>query len=52
LRPFASVEDLTAAIIQYLDHHNGDPTPLVWTTSTESIIAKLRDCKASIETIH
>jgi transposase len=49
---FASVDDLIGAIIGYLDHRNLDPKPFVWTASVESILAKLRDCKAVIETIH
>jgi transposase len=49
---FASVDDLIGAIIGYLDHRNLDPKPFVWTASVERILAKLRDCKAVIETIH
>ncbi len=49
---FGSVEDLTAAIIEYLDHRNQDPRPFVWTASVESILAKLRDCRPIIETFH
>jgi transposase len=49
---FASLDDLIGAIIGYLDHRNLDPKPFVWTASVESILAKLRDCKAVIETIH
>ena len=49
---FASLDDLIGAIIGYLDHRNLDPKPFVWTASVERILAKLRDCKAVIETIH
>ena len=49
---FASVDDLSAAIIDYLDHHNQSPQPFIWTASVESIVAKLRDCKSIIETNH
>jgi len=49
---FTSVDDLSAAIVDYLDHRNDDPKPFVWTASTETILAKLRGCKAIIETIH
>ena len=40
-----SVEALTVAIIDYLDHRNLEPRPFVWTASVESILAKLRDCR-------
>jgi transposase len=49
---FPSLDHLIAAIIEYLEHRNRDPKPFVWTASAESIIAKLRDCKVIIETIH
>lgn len=39
---FGSVDALVAAIIEYLEHHNVDPKPFVWTASVESILAKLR----------
>ncbi len=48
----ASVDDLIAAILEYLDHRNEDPTPFVWTASVDSIITKLRDCEAILKTFH
>ncbi|WP_454295826.1 IS630 family transposase [Salana multivorans] len=38
---FRSVPDLIAAIEDYLDAHNDDPRPLVWTASAESILEKV-----------
>ena len=38
---FTSVPELEAAIHQYLEHHNADPKPFVWTKSAETIVAKL-----------
>ena len=38
---FTSVPELEAAIHQYLDHHNADPKPFVWTKSAEEILAKV-----------
>jgi hypothetical protein len=35
-----------------LDHRDEDPKPFIWTASADSILAKLRDCKAVIETFH
>jgi transposase len=39
---FRSVPDLVAAIYAYLDAHNADPKPFVWTASAEEILEKVR----------
>jgi len=39
-RVFHSVPDLIASIQEYLDAHNEDPRPYVWTATAESILAK------------
>jgi hypothetical protein len=39
---FKSVADLQTTIRSYLQHHNADPTPFVWTKPPETILAKLR----------
>ncbi|MHB8491735.1 MAG: IS630 family transposase [Solirubrobacteraceae bacterium] len=49
---FYSVPDLITAIEQYLDAHNSDPKPFVWTASVDSIIEKVGRCKAVLETVH
>ncbi len=49
---FHNVADLIAAIKQYLDHHNEQPTPFIWTASAETILAKVACCKAISETVH
>jgi transposase len=49
---FPSIDALVDAILAYLNHRNLDPTPFVWTATVEEILAKLRDCKAVIETFH
>jgi hypothetical protein len=49
---FHSVPDLVAAIEQFLDAHNDDPMPFVWTASAEAIIEKVSRCKAVLETVH
>jgi len=33
------VPDLIAAIQEYIDTHNNDPKPYVWTATAESILA-------------
>jgi DDE superfamily endonuclease len=38
---FRSVADLEAAIGAYLDHHNADPKPFIWTAPAADILAKV-----------
>ncbi len=38
---FHSVVDLQAAIDRYVEQHNHDPKPFVWTKSHETILAKI-----------
>jgi transposase len=38
---FHSLVDLQSAIKRYLDEHNAEPKPFVWTASAASILAKL-----------
>jgi transposase len=45
---FSSIVDLQAAINRYLDEHNGDPKPFVWTATPASIMAKLDQVNASV----
>jgi transposase len=49
---FHSVPDLTAAIERYLNAHNDDPKPFIWTASIDSILEKVSRCKAVLETVH
>ena len=38
---FRSIVDLQAAINRYLNEHNGDPKPFVWTKPADDILARL-----------
>ncbi len=38
--------DLVAAIDAFLEAHNEDPKPFVWTASVEAILEKVGRCKA------
>ena len=38
---FRSIVDLQAAINRYLNEHNDDPKPFVWTKPADAILAKL-----------
>lgn len=45
---FSSVADLEQAIAQYIEHHNKDPKPFVWTASAADILAKVTRAKAAL----
>ena len=38
---FRSVKDLEAAISEYIDVHNEDPKPFVWTKTSDQILASI-----------
>ena len=48
---FRSVPDLITAIETYIEHHNTDPKPFVWTAKAEDIIAKYRRAKAVLDKV-
>jgi transposase len=45
---FASVADLEQAIAQYIEHHNKNPKPFIWTASAADILAKVTRAKAAL----
>ena len=48
---FHSVAELEAAIHDYLEHHNANPKPFVWTAEPEAILAKVKRGHQALETI-
>jgi transposase len=48
---FTSVADLKAAIRDYLDHHNANPKPFVWTKTAAAVLAKERRALAALEAV-
>lgn len=48
---FLSVDDLIAAINDFLAVWNKKPRPFVWTATVESIVAKLARCRQTLEQI-
>ncbi len=44
---FASVADLEQAIGQYIEHHNENPKPFIWTATAVDILAKVTRAKAA-----
>jgi transposase len=47
-----SVLELTAAIRDYLDHHNQNPRVFVWTASVARILTKVAKCKEALDALH
>ena len=48
---FLSIEDLIAAIQEFLAAWNEAPKPFVWTATVDSILAKLSRCRQTLEQI-
>ncbi len=42
---FKSVPELIDAIMEFIEHHNENPTVFVWTKSADTILAKVNQCK-------
>ncbi len=49
---FTSVTELETAIHEYLDHHNADPKPFVWTASATAILEKVARGRQVLESVH
>ena len=49
---FKNVPSLIAAIMAYIEGHNQDPTPFVWSAPVERILAKIAKCKEALGTLH
>jgi predicted sulfurtransferase len=49
---FKSVVELKGAIMQYLENHNADPKPFVWTKSASQILEKVARAKQALESQH
>jgi transposase len=46
---FRSVQELTAAIMDYIEHHNDNPRAFTWTAKAEDILAKVRRARAVLD---
>ena len=51
-RRLGSVPDLIAAIQEYIDAHNKDPKPYLWTATAESILAKVARARTTLDTVN
>jgi transposase len=45
---FKSVPQLIEAILEYIDHHNANPTTFVWTKKAEDILEKVARARAAL----
>ena len=43
--------DLVASIQEYIDAHNNDPKPYVWTATAESILARIARGRITLEKV-
>src|SRR5512132_4429216 len=48
---FNSVADLEKAIMDYLEQHNANPKPFVWTASAGAILEKVARPKQALESV-
>ena len=48
---FPSVPDLISSIEAYLNAHNADPKPYVWTATAESILAKIQRARTKLQQV-
>ena len=49
---FKSVPELNSAIMEYLENHNADPNPFIWTKSAGQILEKVARAKQALESQH
>src|SRR5450631_933368 len=49
---FTSVAHLKSAIMEYLENHNADPKPFIWTKSAGQILEKVARAKQVLEAQH
>jgi hypothetical protein len=48
---FTSVQHLIDAITAYVDAHNADPEPFVWTAKVQDILDKLRRARLTLDKV-
>ena len=49
---FQNVADLIATIEHYLEHHNADPKPFIWTAPAQDILQKVARGRQVLESVH
>lgn len=48
---FTSVRQLIESILDYIENHNDDPTPFVWTAGVQDILDKVRRARAALDKV-
>jgi len=48
---FKSVDEVVDAIHGYIDAHNGDPNPIIWSATADKIIEKVGRAKAALDNL-
>ena len=46
---FRNVEELIMAIGDYIDHHNENPKPFIWTAKASDILEKVKRARAALD---
>ena len=49
---FHDVNELTTAIQAYIDKHNQDPKPFIWTAKASDILEKVKRARAALDNRH
>jgi len=49
---FRSIEELIAAIEEYIDRHNENPKPFIWTAKATDILEKVKRARTSLNNRH
>jgi len=49
---FRSVEELTKAIEDYIEHHNEKPKPFIWTATATDILEKVKRGRMKLNKLH
>jgi hypothetical protein len=45
---FRSVEELIQAVFHYIDRHNDNPKPFIWTAKAADILEKVKRARATL----
>jgi hypothetical protein len=48
---FRDVEELITAIDEYVDRHNEDPKPFIWTAKASDILEKVKRARAALNNV-
>ncbi len=49
---FKSVDELNAAIMEFIENHNEEPVIFTWVKDADQILEKVEECKEALGTVH